>query len=224
MVVVLGDEMDDARIGHVGVGPPELFRRHVFPGDALDHRGAGDEHLRLAGLDDEVGQGGAVGRAAGAGAADERNLRHGAREHDVVVEDLSVAGEGIDPFLHAGAAGIVDEDEGGAGFQGLCHDLGDLYGVDLAGRTAGDGKVLAGQVHQAAVDGGRPGHHAVGGVLLLRHSEHDGTVLGKQAHFLEAVRVHQGLDPLARRQFPLLALLFKLVCAAPQHGFLAPLA
>ena len=136
MVVVFGDEVNHAGVGHVRFRAAQLFGRHAFAGDALDDRRAGDEHLGLAGLDDEIGQGGAVGRAARAGAADQRNLRHRAREHHVRVKDLAVAGKGIDAFLNARAARIVDEDEGRAGLQGLLHDLRHLDGMDFAGRTA----------------------------------------------------------------------------------------
>ena len=194
MPVVFGDEVDHAGVGHVGFGAAQLLRGHALAGDALDHLRAGDEHLRLARLDDEVGQRRAVGRAARAGPADQRDLRHRAGEHHVGVEDLAVAGERIDALLHARAARIVDEDERRAGLQGLLHDLGDLDRVHLAGRTAGDREVLAGQVHQAAADGGRAGHHAVRRQVFPGHAEQRGAVLGEQAGLLEAVR-----DPPALR-------------------------
>ena len=44
---------------------------------------------------DEVGQGRRVGRAAGAGPGDDRDLRHDARQQRVVVEDLAVARERV---------------------------------------------------------------------------------------------------------------------------------
>ena len=50
----------------------DLFARHL-----LDDLRAGDEHLRLQRLDDEVGQRRAVGRAAGTGTADQRDLGDG---------------------------------------------------------------------------------------------------------------------------------------------------
>ena len=40
-------------------------------------------------------------------------------------------------------------------FSDCSIDVGDLDRVDLAGRAAGDGEVLAGQVDQAAVDRSR---------------------------------------------------------------------
>ena len=70
LLVVLGDEVDHAGVRHVGVGAAECLGGDLLAGDLLDDLGPGDEHLGLAGLDDEVGQGRRVGRAAGAGPAD----------------------------------------------------------------------------------------------------------------------------------------------------------
>ena len=168
LVVVLGDEVHDARVGHVRVGAAELLGGHDLAGHLLDDLRAGDEHLRLPRLDDEVGQRRAVGRAAGARAADERDLRHRAREHHVRVEDLAVAGEGVDAFLHARAARVVDEDERRAGLQRHLHHVGDLGRVDLAGRAAAHREVLAGEVDEAPGDGRRPGDDAVGREVLVR--------------------------------------------------------
>ena len=70
-LVVLGDEVDHARVNHVGVGSAQRLGGDLLAGDLLDDLGPGDEHLGLAGHDDEVGQRGRIGRAAGAGAADQ---------------------------------------------------------------------------------------------------------------------------------------------------------
>ena len=69
---------------HVRSRAAQLLRRDQLAGHLLDDLRPGDEHLRALGLDDEVGQRRAVGRAAGARPADQRDLRHGAGEHDVV--------------------------------------------------------------------------------------------------------------------------------------------
>jgi hypothetical protein len=87
--------------------------------------------------------GGRVGRAAGAGAGDDRDLRHEAGEEHVAEEDLAVAGERVVAFLDARAAGIVDADDRHAGLQGVVHQVADLLRVDAAERAAADGEVLA---------------------------------------------------------------------------------
>ena len=150
---------------------------------------------------------GRVGGPAGTGAADERNLRHRAGEHDVGVEDPAVAGQRVDALLDAGAAGVVDEDERAAALERQLHHVGDLEGVDLAGGAAEDGEVLAGEVDEPAVDGGGAGDDAVGRDLLAGQAEVDLAVLGEQADLLEAAGIDQGVDALAGGELALLLLL-----------------
>jgi hypothetical protein len=45
----------DAGIVHLGRGTAELFGSDDFSSHLLDHRWAGDKHLRGFGLNDEVG-------------------------------------------------------------------------------------------------------------------------------------------------------------------------
>src|SRR5205823_2913203 len=144
VLVVVGDEVDDAGVGHVRVGAAQRLGGDLFAGHLPDDLGPGDEHLGLARLNDEVGQRGGVGGAAGAGAADDRDLGHGAGEHDVGVEDTAVAGQRVDALLDAGAAGVVEEHERAAALERQLHHVGDLVGVDLAGGAAEYGEVLAG--------------------------------------------------------------------------------
>ncbi len=198
----------------MGVGAAEGVGGDLLAGHLLDDLRPGDEHLGLARLDDEVGEGGRVGGAAGAGAADERDLRHGAGEHDVGVEDAAVAGQRVDALLNAGAAGVVDEDERAAALEGQLHHVGDLEGVDLAGGAAEDGEVLAGEVDEPAVDGGGAGDDAVGGDLLAGQAEVDLAVLGEQADLLEAARIDEGVDALAGGELALLLLLGQALGAA----------
>jgi hypothetical protein len=200
----------------MGVG--EFFGGHILAGHTLDHLRAGNEHLGAARLNDEIGQRRAVGRAARAGAQDEGDLGHRAGKHDVGVKDLPIAGERIDALLHARAARIVHEDERGPGLQRLHHDLGDFDGVDLAGRPAGDREVLTGQVHQASPDGGGAGDHAIGRHTLALHSEEHGTMLGEQPGLIEALRIEQSIDSLARRQLTRFALLFQFFRATAENN------
>jgi len=161
---------------------------------------------------------GAIGRAAGARPADQRDLRHHARQQHVGVEDLAVARQRVDAFLHARAARVVDEDEGRAGLQGHVHDVGDLLGVRLARRAAGDGEVLAGEVHEAASDRGGTGDHAISGQGLSGHAEERGAVGGEEAGLVEAVGVDQRGDAFACRELAGLALLVEALDAAAELG------
>ena len=151
--------------------PPNCSAVTFSPVTCLITCGSGNEHLRLARLNDEIGQRRAVGRAARAWAANQRDLRNRAGKHHVGVKHLAIAGKRVDALLHARAAGIVDEDERRTGLQRLLHDFGNFDGVHFAGRAAGHREVLAGQVHQPAGNRCRAGHHAIRGHTLARHAE-----------------------------------------------------
>src|SRR5262249_16790331 len=142
---------------------------------------------------------------------------------DVGVEDAAVARERVDALLHAGAAGVVDEDERAAGLEGQAHDLGHLQAVDLARGPAQDGEVLAGEVDEPATGRAGAGDARVGGDLLAGQAEGDLPVLGEQANLLEAAQVHEGVDTLAGAELALLLLLGQTLGAAPLPQALARL-
>ena len=207
LLVGVGDEVRDAGDRLVGVCAAKFVLGDDLTGDLLDDFGPGDEHVGLAGLDDEVGQGRAVDRATGARPGDDRDLRHDTRQLDVGEEDLAVARQRVDALLDAGATGVIDEDERSAVHQRALHRLGDLDVVRLAGRAAHDGEVLAGDVDRASHHRRVAGDHAVGGHVRLVHSEGGGPVLPEGAGLDEGARIGEGVDALARRQLPLLVLL-----------------
>ena len=43
--------------------------------------------------------------------------------------------------------------------------------MDLSGSAAQHSEILAGEVEDAAIDGGAPGDHAIGGNVLAGHAE-----------------------------------------------------
>ena len=132
-----------------------------------------------------------------------RDLRHDAGGQHVALEDLGVAAERRDAFLDAGAAGVVEADDGRADLHRLVHDLADLLGVRFGERAAEHGEVLAENEDQAAVDRAVAGHHAVAGHLLLGHAEIGAAVLDEHVPFLEDALVEQELDALARGELAL---------------------
>ncbi|RUP45734.1 hypothetical protein BC936DRAFT_147810 [Jimgerdemannia flammicorona] len=71
----------------------------------------------------EVGQGGRVDGTASAWTHNEGELRDHAGGHDVALEDIGVAGQGVDTLLNAGAARVIEADDGGADEHGFVHDL-----------------------------------------------------------------------------------------------------
>ena len=161
-VLVGGHEVRDPALGLVGPGAAQLLELDVLTGDGLDDVGSGDEHVRgLVDHDDEVGDRRRVDRAARARAHDQRDLRDHPGGLHVAVEDLAVLGEGDDALLDAGAAGVVDPDDRGAGLERHVHDLDDLLAEHLAQRAAEDGEVLGEDEHLSTVDGAVAGDDAV---------------------------------------------------------------
>ena len=96
------------------LGPPSssmVISSPIASGTTL---GPGQEHPRVLGHHDEVGQRRRVGAAAGGDAGEDRDLRHLARQLDAGAEDAAVAGEGGVALLQAGAAGADEADHRGA--------------------------------------------------------------------------------------------------------------
>ena len=166
--------------------------------DGLDDVGAGDEHVAgLFGHEGEVGDGGGVDGSAGAGAEDGGDLRDDSAGEGVAEEDVGVAGEGDDAFLDAGAAGVVEADDGGADAEGGVHDLDDLGGVGLGEGAAEDGEVLGEDEDDAAVDAAVAGDEAVAGDSLVGHAEVGGSVGYEFVGLFEGALVEEEVDALA---------------------------
>ena len=199
--------MAHAADGVVGHGAAQLFLGDVLVGDGLDDVGAGDEHV--AGVvhhEDEVGDGGRVDGAAGAGSHDGGDLRHHAAGQRVAQEDIGIAGQRDHAFLDARAAGIVEADHGRAGLQREVHDLADFLRVGFGERAAEDREVLREDVDQAAVDAAVAGDEAIAGDDLLVHAEIAAAVGDQLVDLFEGAFVEQQFDALAGGEFALLVL------------------
>ena len=73
-------EVGDSRGLAVSIGPAQVVEADLLMGDGLHHAGAGHEHVAHApDHEDEIGDGGAIHRPAGAGPQDGGNLRDHAR-------------------------------------------------------------------------------------------------------------------------------------------------
>jgi hypothetical protein len=92
--IVRSREMRDAAHFRVRSRAPEVFLCHLLVRDRLDHVRTGDEHVgALLDHEDEVGDGRAVHRAAGAWSHDRTDLGDHARRERVSQEDVGVAAE-----------------------------------------------------------------------------------------------------------------------------------
>ena len=182
-------------------GPAQVLHADFLAQDRLDDLRAGDEHFGdLVDDEDEIGEGGGVDRASGAGAKDDRDLGDDPGGPRVAVEDLAVAGQRIDAFLDAGAAGVVDADERDAHLDGVIHDLGDLAGVHQPERSAGHGEILGEDGHGVAGHRARPGDDAVARQVLLLHVEVLAAVLDEEVVLVEGSGVEDLRDPVPGSQ------------------------
>ena len=168
---------------------------------------------------------GTVGGAAGAGAADQRDLRHRPGEHDVGVEDAAVAGQRVDALLHARAAGVVDEDERAAGLQRQLHHVGDLLAVDLAGRRrrATVKSWLARWISRPSTEA-RPVTTPSAGISLPAMPKLVARCWANRPISSKLSAIDQRLDALARRQLARCVLLGEALRAAALLEVLALLA
>ena len=117
--------------------------------------GAGQEHRRVLGHHDQVGQRRRVGAAAGRRAGDDRDLRDHAGQRHRLAEDPAVAGQRRGALLHAGAAGLDEPDHGDPRPLGRLQHADDRVGVALAERAAEERAVLRVAGDRPAVDARR---------------------------------------------------------------------
>ena len=191
-------------------------------GGGVDDVRAADEHVGvLPRHDDEIREGGRVGGAAGAGAGDDRDLRDHAGEQHVAEEDLAVAGKGVDAFLDAGAAGVVDADDGHAGLDGEVEQVADFLGVDAADGAAADGEVLGEGGDLAAIDDAGGADDAVTGHLAFFQAEIGARMVGVHAELDEGAAVEECGEALAGGEQAFFVAFFDAVDAAADEGFLA---
>ena len=155
---------------------------------------AGEEHRRVLGHQDQVGEGRRIGAASGRGAGDHRDLGDDPGQPDGVAEDAAVACERRGAFLHAGAARLHERDDWDPGTLCQLEHAHDRLGVELAERAAQVGAVLGVADDRAAVDRAGRAHDAVArdGALAEPRGE------GARAQDIERAGVAQRLQALER--------------------------
>ena len=131
-------------------------------------------------------------------------------------------GQGVDAFLDARAAGIVQADDRCAGADREVHHLANLLGHGLGQGTAGDGEILREDIHDTAVDGAAAGHHAVAVEVLFVHAEVRAAVLHEHIVLLETAFVEKKRNPLAGGQLTLGMLGLNAFLPAAETGLRTP--
>ncbi len=223
VLLVLGGELRDPALRVVGHRAAKILEGHLLVGHRLDHVGPGDEHVaRLLDHDREVGDGGGVDRAAGAGAEDRRDLGDDAGGERVAEEDVGIAAERGDALLDACPARVVEPDHRGAVLHGAVHDVADLLGVGFREGAAEDGEVLSEDEDEAAVDAPVARDDPVAGDAPPLHAEVRAAMGDEDAGLGEGAGIEEERDALARGELPLLVLgIDPLAPAAEEHLRLA---
>ena len=186
--LVVGDDVAHAGLLVVGVRPAERRHVDVLTGDAAHDVGSGDEDPALGSHDDDVGERGAVGRAARGESDDDRDLRDVTRRADHRLEHQTDRVQGLDALGEPGATGVPDADDRALLLDGGVVGVDDVGAAFDAHRAAHDGAVGAERDGAHAVDGACRGEHA-GAVPLVQQL--DGAVVEER---LEAQQRIAGVE------------------------------
>ncbi len=199
--------MCHAALGGVNRCAAEILLAYILSCYSLDHRGACEEHVgETLCHDGEVGQGRAVDGAAGTRPHNGGNLGNHSRRHDVALENLRVAGKGVDTLLDTGTAGVVETDHGSPHLHRHVHNLADLLRHSLGKGASEYCEVLCEHVYQTAFDCTETGHHTVTEDMLLVLAEVCAAVCHKHVELLETTLVEQHRYALAGGVFASLVL------------------
>ena len=114
--------------------------------------------------------------------------------------------ERSDPFLDARSARVLEADYRGSGVEGHVQHLADLVRDNSAQTAAENGEVLGEDEHRAAIDRAVSGDDCVAERAFVLYAETRRLVPDELIDLLEGAFVEQCIEPLPRRQFPLLVL------------------
>ena len=155
----------------------ELLLRDVFTRYGLDNLRTSEEHVaRTLAHDIEVREGGRINSTTSTRAEDSRDLRNDTRGKDVVLEDVTITTEGIDPLLDTSTTRVVEADHWGSHLHSELHDLADLGGKHLRECSTEYSEVLSEYIDQTAIDRTRARDDTVTEELRLIDPEVRGAV------------------------------------------------
>ncbi len=159
-------EVADA-VAVMNTRPAQRRRIDLLAECVADDTGPGQEHRRILGHQDQVGERGRIRAAPGRRARDNGDLWNHAGQGDGLAEDPSVAGERRRTLLHPCAARLHEPDHGDPGARGRLEHPHNRLGVPLAQRATEEAAVLRVAGDRPSVDraraaddtvaGGRPG-------------------------------------------------------------------
>ena len=201
-------------------GTAQFFCRDFFRRNRFDDSRAGEEHIgRILDHEDEVHQGRAVNGTAGTGPHDDGQLGNDAGRRCVVHKNSAKAGQGIDAFLNASAAGIIDTDDRCPHLESHFLHLSNLMGMHFAKGSAFNGKIFGIGKDQSAPHRTITGNDAVTGNFLFLHAEMGPAMMDKLPHFREAAFIKQLCQPFAGRQLSFFMLRIDSLLTAAELDF-----
>ena len=213
------DEVRHAGGRPVHVGATQALEVHLLVRHRLHDVRAGDEHVGdPPHHEHEVGDGRAVDRPARARAKDGAQLRHHAGGEGVAQEDLGVATQRDDPLLDAGAARVVEPDDGSPVSHGEVHDLADLFRVRLGQGPAEHREVLREHVDQPPFDPPVARHDPVAQIPLVAEPEIGAAVRHEPIELHERPGIEQHVEPLAGGHLAFVVLRLDTVGSAAELG------
>ena len=207
-LIVLIDEVGNARLREMHACATELIRSHNFCSHCLHDTRARDEHLaRLFGHENEVGNSRGVASTTSARSENHGNLRNDTASPCVACENATVTVEGANAFFDTCATAVVNADERHSGFEGEVHHVANLLGVGRTERTTANREVLRACVNRAAIDLAVTRHNAVTQETLgIRKFDTLGNA--HSADFLERALIEKDFKAFASSELALGMLLF----------------
>ena len=214
LLVVLDEHVRQPGDGGVHLGTPHLLEGDVLAGDHLrQSRGAEVGGGVAADHDGQVAQGGHIGGAGGGGPEQGADLGDPPGDLDLVVEDVApgaAADEALELFVDAGAGGVEQVHDRGAGRVGEFLGAGDLLEGPLAPGAGLDGVVVGDDDDVAAVDLADGGDHGVAGQALVE--------AGEQAVLEAPAVVEEQFEAVADQHLAGLDLLAAVLLRAAEPG------
>ena len=169
--------MCDTALRGVYASTTELLLCNVFTRYGLDDLRTSEEHIASTLAHDiEVREGRRIYSTTSTRAEDSRDLRNDTRGKDVILEDVTITTEGIDPLLDTSTTRVVEADHWGSHLHSELHDLADLRGEHFGECATEYSEVLSEYIDQTTIDRTRSCDNTVAEELRLIDPEVRGAV------------------------------------------------
>mmetsp|Transcript_1669 Transcript_1669/g.3277 ORF Transcript_1669/g.3277 Transcript_1669/m.3277 type:complete len:416 (-) Transcript_1669:224-1471(-) len=206
-IIVIG-KVSYTGLGGMRLGATKVLLGHYLVGHGLHDVRAGNKHVRrVTHHGDKVSERGRVHCASCARAHDERELGNHARGFYVTLEHFSVATKRVYTLLDSGSTRVVQADHGCAVTHSHVHDFADFLSMGFGQRSTENGKILAENVHGAAINVAVTSDHTITIHLVLLHAKVSAPVHLEHIGFAKASLIKKDLKAFPSRELSLCVLL-----------------